>query len=1377
VFEAPTPAALALAIANLDKALPPIVSLASRDCHPLSHAQRRIWFLVQLQGAESAYNLPAAIRLRGPLSTARLASALQTLVQRHASLRTTFVPINNEPMQWVADSMHIALPCEPIDGDDEPLRLGTVQAKLAAFALEPFNLETGPLLRAQLYRLADDNHVFAFVMHHIVSDGWSIEVAIRELCALYDEPDAPALPPLPLQYVDYAAWQRELIVAGRFAQQRAYWLRQLGGDLPPLQLPTDRPRQALHSFAGAQVVMVLPSELQRSLRALSAERGVTLFMLLLAAYQCLLSRLCGHDDIVVGTPVAGRQQAQLEPQIGFFVNTLALRTPLAGNPSFNEVLDRVRETALQAYANQDYPFDLLVDELGAQRDLSRQAVFNTTFTLQAPAFSRAPLSADSDLIAEGLPFEFAKAKFDLGWTVADNPAAMALEIDYNTDLFDRDTILRFGESYQRLLEAIAVDASIRLAALPLLSEQRRDDVLYGFNANRVDYDLPEDLMTRFERQVARVPNRVAVVCGDDSLSYAELDRRANQLAHHLRQHGVIAEAPVVICLERSVEQVVAIFAVLKAGGCYVPVEPAYPDERIAYMVRDTGAQVAIGKGANADRLATCTAKVVCLARDALQLAEQAAQRPHGRTLVHQLAYIIYTSGSTGRPKGSLISHANVLRLFDACDEHYRFDANDVWTLFHSYGFDFSVWEIFGALLHGGRLVVVPHLVARSPQEMLALMEAQRVTVLSQTPSAFVRLLDSAAMSDRWDWTRSLRYVTFGGEALDPAALRPWFQHLRDPSTKLINMYGITETTVHVTFREVVAADVIALQGRRIGHALADLTLYVLGPTGQPQPIGVAGELHVGGPGLARGYLGQPAVTARSFVPNAFTHRAGARMYRTGDLARFRPDGELEYLGRIDQQVKIRGHRIEPGEVEAALLAHEGVTGALVVAAKDRAQRDNLLVYYAGPEPITTSGLRTFLGRTLPDYMIPHAYLYLREFPLTANGKIDRAKLPHLQSDRPQLDVPYVAPRNALERQLALIWAEVLQVDRIGAKDNFFDLGGESFSAYRLMARISADLGKELPLATIFQAQTVEELSERINTAIDLSEERVLVTLQTGAPGRKPLFCVHPAGGDVLGFQDLARAFGPEQPFYGLQSLGRFLHSDQHTTLEAMAACYVREIQTLQPTGPYLLAGHSLGAVVAFEMARQLEAAGEHIGLLALLDGEARIESALIDTLLLVSDTFELGISRAELAAQAEDEMMQYVLRKSKKRFGRVLEIAYDMDILPRGFRTRDAELFLTRIAANIDLATRYRLQPLRHAAHLFIATDASANVARVDVETWRRYVLGGVTVIPVPGDHMTLIKKPHAQTLAARLAELIEQVEYVTRAPNPDPVSTAEEST
>ncbi len=1054
MFEAPTVAELAaqLEAAREDAAPPPPIAAAPRNpdpsirqdsagrghTHPpLSFAQQRLWFLDQLDPGQPFYSVPAAVRISGPLRATILEASLGAVVARHEILRTRFEIMHEQPVQLIAHALAVALPVVDLRGlpaaDREAGRLTQAEAR------RPFDLARGPLIRATLLRLAADEHVLLLTLHHIIADGWSVGILVRELSALYTAFSAPLSAPsaplsaLPVQYADYTVWQREwLAEAGEpehSALQRhlAYWRKQLQ-DLPTLELPLDHARPAGPTSRGATHSFTIPPALRDQLSALARREGVTLFMTLLAAFDVLLARYSEQDNIVVGSPIAGRTRPEIEGLIGFFANTQVLRCDLSGNPTFLELLGRVRAVCLAAYAHQELPFEKLVEELQPQRDAHRQPLFQVLFALQnAPM----PELAVAGLTLRPLPIERETATFELSLNLVETPDGISGSFEYATDLFAAPTIARMAGHFETLLAEVAADPARPIMWLPLLTTAERR--LTPGQA-RASYPQTACLHRRFEAQAARSPDAIATVCGAEHLTYAALNRRSNRLARYLRAHGVGPETPVALCLERSLDLVVAILGVLKAGGAYVPLDPAYPTERLAWMLEDAQAAVLLTteeqrtknkeqktdsttdrKGvlhtppANDERAYSTTllanpgqSNVVDLIADWPTIAQQPETNLDGDATPDNLAYVIYTSGSTGKPKGVLVAHANVGRLFDATQPWFQFDGRDIWTLFHSYAFDFSVWELWGALLYGGQLVVVPDAVRRAPDAFAALLAAQQVTVLNQTPSAFDALTIAARAA-----LPALRYVIFGGEALDLARLRPWFARHGDARPRLINMYGITETTVHVTYRPLTEADSTSGAGSLIGQAIGDLAVYVLDAHMQPVPLGVPGELYVGGAGLARGYLNRPDLTAERFVPDPFTEnkeqrtknkeatsqtlyggpyvgapptirergrqakrrgRAGEgetaqspisnlqspisnlqspisdRLYKTGDRARYRATGELEYLGRLDQQVKIRGYRVELGEIEAVLIEHPAVRAGAVVARRDGPGGVRLVAY-------------------------------------------------------------------------------------------------------------------------------------------------------------------------------------------------------------------------------------------------------------------------------------------------------------------------------------------------------------------------------------------------------------------------------------------------
>jgi amino acid adenylation domain-containing protein len=953
LFEAPTIAGLAQAVADLGDGRPErgtIECLPHEGDQPLSFSQQRLWFLDQV-GTDAAYNMPWAFRLSGPLDGDALERSLQTIVGRHDSLRTLFVSKGGEPARRVLPELLVPLRRVDLSALDDAARDDEL-ARLAALEAEtPFDLERGPLFRPALVRLAETEHVLFLSMHHIVFDGWSIGILNRELLECYRAEragEAPRLPELSVHYGDFVAWQARWLSGDVLNHQLAYWSDKLGGRLPVLELPTDRLRPELQTYRGGGHRLYLDPVCTRALGVLSRRRGVTLAVTVLAAFKLLLSRYTGLQDILVGTPIANRTERSIEDLIGFFVNTLVLRSDLSGDPTFLELLERVHVTALDAYEHQDLPFERLVDELQPVRDPSRNPIFQVVFAMQNA--TRDPLLLP-DLEVSPLGAATRATRFDLELHVGESPDGLDLGFCYNRDLFDHGTIERMGEHFAALLRGIAEDPARPLSRLPLLPESERQQLLAQASQAPAHFDVDGCLHQRFAEQAARTPDALALTCEGETLTYAELERRANRLAHVLVELGVGPGVLVGLCLERGLDLPLGVLGVLKAGGCYVPLDLANPTERIAFILKDTDVPVLVTESAQLERLPEHGAQVVCLDRDRARLDAAPEHAPDVPSTPDDLAYVIYTSGSTGAPKGVQVAHRSVLRLFEATAERCGFGPDDVSTLFHSCAFDFSVWELWGALLYGGRLVVVPYMLSRSPDEFLALLEREGVTVLSQTPTAF-RSLIASDLRPGADHGLALRLVIFGGEALDPPMLAPWFERHGDERPALVNMYGITETTVHVTWRRLRAADLGVVPGSMLGQPLPDLSLHILDPHGELVPVGVPGELHVGGAGVSRGYLRRDELTAQRFLPDPFAAEPGARLYRTGDLGRRLANGDVQYLGRNDEQVQLRGYRIELGEIEAALVAHPWVASAVVTLPVDE-EGEPRLVGYVVPEASET----------------------------------------------------------------------------------------------------------------------------------------------------------------------------------------------------------------------------------------------------------------------------------------------------------------------------------------------------------------------------------------------------------------------------------------
>jgi len=1037
---------------------------------PLSFAQERLWFLDQLEPNSSVYNLSTAMRLHGVLNVDVLERSFQELVRRHEVLRTTFDFQDGQSVQKITSDWGLHLPVHDLSIIDQLEREEKIHQLIIEEGQRPFDLTRGPLVRMRLLRIASQEHVLVVTMHHIVTDAWSMNVCIQEVTKLYEvfrHGEISSLPPLPIQYADFAVWQRQWLSGSVLDEQLTYWRNQLNGVPSALSLPTDFPRPAVQRFVGASYAFDISSKLLHQLYALQRREGLTLFMLLLAAFQVLLTRHSGQEDFCVGTPIANRTRLETEMLIGFFVNTLVIRADASGDPSVTEMLRRVRERVVGAQGHQDLPFEKLVEAIQPERNLSHSPLFQVMFI-----FDNTLSKAEEGL--EGLtvsPMENYKdtANFDLTLAVVEEGEKVTSVFEYSTDLFKESTIERMADHFRIVLEKMVEQPEARLSELLLLTDIEREQMLIEWNAT--DRVSPQDQLIheRFEVQVAQTPKAVAVIFDNQEVTYEDLDHRANGIAHSLRTLGVGSNTLVGLYVERSLEMVVGLLGILKAGGAYVPLDPSYPQARIDDILADAEVSVLLTQQALVPTLSECKAIVLCLDQDELPAASEEVRETKSVVGPGALAYVIYTSGSTGRPKGVMVSHQNVLNFLAAMRERLNPTSQDCLLAVTSLAFDISLLELFLPLTVGARVVLTDTETSHDGLRLLEAVDRDGVTIMQATPATWRMLLDGG-----WKGKSGLK-VLCGGEALTTELAR----ELLKRDVVLWNLYGPTETTVWSAIYQVTETT----QSIPIGYPIANTQLYVLDGDLRLVPIGVLGAIYIGGTGLAHGYWQQAALTAGKFLPHPFTERPGARLYKTGDIGRYRADGAIEFLGRSDHQVKLRGYRIELGEIETHLRSLTCIQEAVVVVREGQPGEKQLMGYVVGVSDVELdlTDVKASLRERVPEYMVPAVLVVLEALPLTPNGKIDRKALTALNVNG-QVATEYVAPRTPTEERLAGIWAEELNVPRVGIHDNFFDLGGHSLLAVRLVSRVRDECHVKLDLMQLFMATTVAELSVIVENA-------------------------------------------------------------------------------------------------------------------------------------------------------------------------------------------------------------------------------------------------------------------------------------------------------
>lgn len=1340
---------------------PPALTKRGLTRAPLSFAQRRLWFVCQYDPLSPLYNLPLALRLKGKLVLRALQLAFDALVARHEALRTRFLSEEGEPVQVIDPPTPVPLQFVDLTAHPPAAREEKARELAAAHAHEPFDLARDRLFRVVVARISETDHLLLIVAHHIVADGWSWHVLGKELSLHYKAfitEWATTLPELPIQYADFAVWQNQTLAGPHLEKLLGYWRKHLAGAPEFIDLPTDRPRPAVQTFRGGTLTLNLSATLTEGLRQTGQREGATLFMTLFGAFAVLLGRYARQTDLVIGAPIAGRTRVQLENLIGFFVNMLPMRADLSGNPPFRELLRRLRATAIEAYAHEEVPFERIVEELRPERQAGRAPLVQVAFVLQN--------TPGRDVRLPGLTVTTNEvwtetAKLDLTLMVSETPQGLSATLEYNADLYERATAARLLGHWKVLLEGIVADPAQRIGQLPLLTPPERRQLLVDWNATARTYPRDETIHAIVAAQAQRTPDAVAVEGPSGQLTYAQLDALANQLARRLQRLGVGPDAPVAVGLDRSPEMIVAWLAVLKAGGAYVPIDPEYPAERRQFMLADTEATAVITAARYRSRFSgressAGSTTVLCVDADWAEIAAEDTRAPQSATAAHHLAYLCYTSGSTGQPKGVAVPHRAVLRLLLGTD-YFQLGPDDVVAQISNAAFDAATFEVWGALFHGAKLAIVPQDVLLSPAEFAATLERERIGTLFVTTGMFNTL-----SRERPDAFRHAKAVLTGGEAASPACFA---EVLRAGAPgALLNAYGPTEVTTFATCQRVTAVPDGATS-IPIGRPIANTTAYVLDEFRQLVPVGVPGELYLGGDGVARGYHRRPELTAEKFVADPFANRPAARLYRTGDLVRWLPDGTIEYLGRTDNQVKLRGFRIELGEIEAALLRHEAVREAAAVV--HRTDDDARLIVHvvpkagASPDP---AKLREHLQLTLPAFMVPAAVLLHETLPLTRSGKVDRAALTAAPKPTVTRDTTG-APRTALERELLELFASVLRHPGLGVHDGFFEYGGHSLLAVRLVSLIERTIGRRVPVAMVFQSQSAAKLAARLEESKRTDPGDALLTLQSHGD-RPPLFLVHGVGGGMIwGYANLARRLGTDQPVYVLRSRGLEGQPEPESIAE-LAAAYVRAVREFQPAGPYHLGGYCFGGNVAYEMAVQLRAQGQQVALLALMNSSPpnsaydRIELTVPGLARWVANLRHVVAHIAGWDAARRRQFFQWKWRAWRRRLRRIV------DRLPGQSQGVDVEAmvdisqyseFERRVwSSHVSSLMRHQHSRYDGPVTLFRSRGHCA-VSSCDYHFgWNEYAPGAVRVVVVPGAHESILEEPHVETLAREVAAALQ---------------------
>ena len=1321
---------------------------------PLSFAQQRLWFLDKLEPNSATYNVPTVLKLEGEIDRDALQRSLDAILARHEALRTTFPAQDGAPSERVEKPRQVELAFIDLSRLDDATREKEAERLMIEEARRPFDLAEDLMVRGTLIHTGSEEHLLVLVAHHIASDEWSLRVLFREWGELYSafrQGRAPNLPDLSIQYSDFAQWQREWVQSAEFKRQMEYWGGKLKAPLPVLQLPTDHTRPSTQTYKGALFTSEIPSELAARVREFGERENASLFMTLLAVFKVVIFRYTRQEDIIVGSPIAGRNRLELEPLIGFFVNMLPLRSSLSGDTTFREFLQSMRETTLGAYANQDVPFDKLVEELHPERSSTHMPLVQVVFSLDHDFVEENPFPGIHSKMVE---VDTGTSKFELTFVATDTPQGIRVAIEYNTDLFERARIQGFFGHFISALASVIEQPSQKISEVSLLTPREEERIVRGWNETGTDYPRNDCIHRLFEAQVAKTPEAIALEYGEEKITYRELNARANQLAHRLGKLNAGPKTLVGVYMDRGIEMIVAFLGILKAGAAYVPLDLSYPKERLGFMIEDAAMPVLLTQTSLIAELPNSAATMVCLDSDWESISQEPRQLPPNRVAATDLAYIIYTSGSTGKPKGVAVPHRGVTRLV-LNTNYIQIKPLERIAQASNASFDAATFEIWGALLNGGCVVGVSKETSLSPLDFAETLQNKRVQTLFLTTALFNQLAREVP-----GVFGTLDNVLFGGEAVDPKWVRAVLEC--EPPKRLLHVYGPTESTTFTSWHPIESVSEEA-STVPIGKPISNTEIYILDENQRPVPPGIPGELYVGGDGLADGYWRRPELTAEKFVANPF--KAEERLYRTGDLARFDAEGNVEFIGRIDHQVKIRGLRIELGEIESLLARHPAVNNVIVLAREDIPGDRRLVAYLVPKGDAPKAGdLRAWLSAELPEYMVPSAFVVMKSFPLTPNEKVDRKALPPPEQNRPDLGKTFIAPRNETEAKLAKIWEKILGVQPIGMADNFFELGGHSLLAVRLFSQIETVFERKLPLATLFRAPTIGEMAKLLCGEDHAESWNTLVEIQPNG-SQPPFFWIHSLGGDGGGgffyYRKLAELLGQDQPSYGVRSPRK-----PFDRIEEMAAFYIEEIRKFQPQGPYSLGGFCFGGIVAYEVARQLTDQGERVGVLALMESSApnvHPENQW-NTSAAMHSIENLVENVKDFVTHSPREQIAYVRRKGQAlkrklagKFGPAsgeqepkveLKDVLDLTNYPKDY-VKYAE-------THWQALTRFHPKPYSGALHLFRARKQGLSHFSHTLG-WESLVGDRVHVTVIPGTHENMLQEPNVQILANKLRGLLQE--------------------